>query len=323
MISKEQKIRLGIFLVITSLLLVTILAVLIVPRLKEKGDTYFINFKGTSVNGVNQGAAVKYQGVKIGKVTQLEVNPENLDSVLIYVRIKQGFPVKTDMRAALQYAGITGMRFVEISGGKTRSPFVLPGGEIKTKKGLGEKAEDIVLNVDSVVNAVNDLLNEKNRRSFSQLLENLDTSSRVLADTLKKREKNLDSTLEKLDKSMDRIVEISKNLNKFSQYLNRLPDELKLEEVSRESRGAFRNIAQRFSKDELGQVLKRMDSFLETSTLSIRKIETRFHALEEDFSKTLGSFRESMENISRFTRILTEDPTLLLWKRTGKKRGKK
>lgn len=322
MISKEQKLRLGIFLVATTLLLVVVLAVFILPKLKEEGDVYFINFRGTSVNGVNQGADVKYQGVKIGKVSRLEVNADDLDSVLIYVKIKKGFPVKADMRAALQYAGITGLRFVEISGGKSRSPFILPGGEIKTKKGLGEKAEDIVLNVDSVVNAVNDILNKKNRDSFSQLLKNLETSTGILAKTLEEREKNLDSTLKKIDQSMTHITTLAKNLETFSTYLNTLSKNIELEKVSSDTRDALQNISKRFSKEELGSVLKSMDTFLETSTLSVRKIETRFHVLEEEFSKTLAGFRESMDNIARFTRELAEDPTLLLWKRTGKRSKK-
>lgn len=322
MISKEQKLRLGVFLVVTSLLLAAILAIFIIPKLKEEGDIYFINFRGTSVNGVNQGADVKYQGVKIGKVSRLEVNPEDLDSVLIYVKIKTGFPVKDDMRVALQYAGITGLRFVEISGGKAKSPFILPGGEIKTKKGLGEKAEDIVLNVDSVVNAVNDMLNKENRDSFSRLLKNLETSTRVLSQTLERREKSLDNTLNKLDQSMTHIVKLSKNLESFSRYLDRLPEDIQLAKVSDDTRLALQNISKRFSKEELGSVLKNMDTFLETSTLSVRKIETRFHLLEEEFSKTLAGFRESMDNIARFTRELAEDPTLLLWKRTGKRSKK-
>ncbi|MCP4213447.1 MAG: MCE family protein, partial [bacterium] len=167
MITKEQKVRLGIFLIVSLLLLTVVTGIFILPKLKDNGDEYYIDFREMSVNGVNNGADVKYQGVRIGKVSRIDVNPSDLRSVLIYIKIKKGFPVKKNMRATLQYAGITGLRFVEISGGITEAESLMPGGRIMTKKGLGEKAEDIVLNIDSVVDAVNNLLNEDNQKSLS------------------------------------------------------------------------------------------------------------------------------------------------------------
>lgn len=319
MITKEQKLRLGTFLIVSLVLLIGILAIFIVPKLKKEGDTYFINFKETSVNGVNQGADVKYQGVKIGNVTRLEVNPEDLDSVLIYVRIKKGFPVKKDMRAALQYAGITGLRFVEISGGKARSEFVPPGGEILTKKGLGEKAEDIVLNVDSVVDAVNKLLNTENRAKIASTLQNLEKSTRVISDILEKREKDLGNSIKKFDTAMEQIVEISGNLEKFSAYLNELTGKVPVEEIAKDTQKLVQTVSRRFSHREMGKVIENMNTFLETSTSSIKKIEARFHDMERGFNRTLDSLKESMENISRFTRELAEDPTIFIRKRSEKR----
>jgi len=323
MITKEQKFRLGIFLVISFLLLAAIIAIFLIPKLKEDGDVYFINFKGFSVNGVYEGAEVKYQGVKIGKVTKLKVNPEDLNSVLIYMKIKQGFPIKEDMRAALQYAGITGMRFVEISGGKQKSSFILPGGEIKAKKGLGEKAEDIVLNVDSVVDAVNQLLNPENREKFAQLLKNLESGSRTTAQMLEKQQDNMVSAVKKLDNAMTHIVELSKNLQHFTEYLNNQSSQVSLGEIAKRSETLLDTIAQRFSNAELGKVLTNMNTFLETTTLSVRKLETQFQNMESEFSKSLASLRESLDNLAHFTRDLTEDPTLLIRKKPGKKRSKK
>ncbi len=323
MISKQQKVRLGAFLVISFLVLAVSMAILVIPKLKEKGDVYFINFKGTSVNGISEGAPVKYQGVEIGKVIHLEVNPKNLNSVLIYVRIKSGFPVKVDMGAVLQYAGITGLRFIEISGGKDRSSFVLPGGEIKTKKGLGEKAEDIVLNVDSVVKAVNDMLNAQNREKFALLIKNLETSTRVIADTLEKRQSSFTGTIDKLDRSMTHILELSKNLKTLSAHMNNVSQKVSFENLAKESENLLKNISERFSEKEMGKVLKRLDSFLVTAGSSLRKVETNFQNLHEEFRLTLVRLRESMENISRFTREVSEDPTMLIRKKSAKKRGKK
>lgn len=323
MISQEQKFRLGVFLTISILLLVGLLAVLIIPKLQDEGDRYFINFKGTSVNGMSEGADVKYQGVKIGKVEQLVVNSRDLDSVLVYVRLQKAFPVKEDMRAALQYVGITGMRFVEISGGKTTSNFILPGGEIYTKKGLGERAEDIVLNVDSVVDAVNQILNKENRANLAQTLKNIEASTRSLATVLEARETKMASAIEKLDTVMTHMVELSTNLNALSLTLKDQMEKVSLVKLAKDSELMLEEITKRFSKDELGQVLKKADTFFENAAKTVRSIEVQFGSMEGEFSNTLINLRESIENLAHFTRLLSEDPTSLIRKPAEKKRSRK
>ena len=323
MITKEQKVRLSIFLVVAALLLVVILVVLIYPKLKGRGEIYFINFKGTSVNGLNQGADVKYQGVKIGIVSRIRVNPHDLNSILVYVSVDPEFPVTEDMRAALQYAGITGLRFVEISGGHINAKVVPPGGEISTKKGLGEKAEDIVLNVDSVVTAVNDMLNPENRQRFNKLMENLETSTRVIANVLEKKEAHLGNSLEKFDMAMTEVIDITTQLSQFARYMNEMSEKIPLESIAQDTQQLLRELNGRLSGEEMGKVIQDVDSFAKTATSSIRKIENRFLDLESELSRTLVSLRESLENISQFTRDLREDPTLFLLRRPEKEKKRR
>jgi phospholipid/cholesterol/gamma-HCH transport system substrate-binding protein len=325
MITKEQKLRLGIFLVVSLLLLAVISGIFIIPKLKTEGDIYYVDFREMSVNGVSEGADVKYQGVKIGHVMRITVNPDDLRSVLIYIKIKKGFPVKKDMRARLQYVGITGLRFVEISGGKTEAENLEPGGKILTKKGLGEKAEDIVLNVDSVVEAINDLLNPKNREKVSLLIKNLEKGTAVISNLLEKKEENLGNSMENIDKITRELHQVAINLNQFTLYLAEVSEKVrvkKLEKVVTHTDDLIQTLSQRFSQKEAGKLLADIDTFVNTATLSIRKIENRFHDLEGEINMTLVSLRESMENISRFTRELAEDPTILIRARADKRRKK-
>ncbi|MCP5102197.1 MAG: MCE family protein [bacterium] len=325
MITKEQKVRLAVFLVVSLVLLTAISAIFILPKLKDEGDVYYIDFKEMSVNGVNAGAGVKYMGVKIGKVARIEVNPEDLRSVLVYIKIKRGFPVKKDMRAALQYAGITGLRFVEISGGITGSENLEPGGKILTKKGLGEKAEDIVLNIDSVVEALNNLLDVENREKISLILKNLEKSTAVISDVLEKKKGTLGNSFDNIEKVSGQLSEVVDNLKQFTLYLDDIVKKVqpeKIEKLVANTDGLIQNISQRMSKNEMGKVLDDFQTFVETATVSIRKVENRFNDIEGELSQTLVGLRESIENISAFTRQLSEDPTILLRKR-AEKRSKK
>ena len=322
MITKEQKFRLSLFLFISLILLIAVLAIFIVPKLQEKGDTYYINFRNMSVNGVNDGSDVKYQGVGIGKVEKMEVNPDDLSSIRVTIELKRGFPVKKDMRARLQYAGITGLRFVEISGGRSDSDALEAGGEILMGKGLGEKAEDIVVNVDSVVAAINELVKKENRDKISALLTNLEDGTGVLARVLGKREQNLLNLFENLGQSAKEIEKISRELSTFTENLRGVTEKIQFERIVEDSSRMVNNIADRFSPRELGEVVRNFNNFVTTSTSSIKKIESSFLDLDGELHNTLISLRESMENIAKLTRELTEDPTILIRTKT-EKRSKK
>ncbi len=325
MITKEQKLRLGVFLAVSLVLLAVITGIFIIPKLKTEGDIYYVDFREISVNGVSEGADVKYQGVKIGTVIRITVNPDDLRSVLLYIKIKKGFPVKKDMRARLQYVGITGLRFVEISGGKTEAKNLEPGGRILTKKGLGEKAEDIVLNVDSVAKAINDMLNPENRQKVSLLIKNLEKGTAVISNLLEKKEENLGNSMENIDKITRELHQVAINLNQFTLYLTEVSEKVqvkKLEKVVTHTDDLIQTLSRRFSEKEAGKLLADIDTFVNTATLSIRKIENRFHDLEGEINMTLVSLRESMENISRFTRELADDPTILIRTRADKRRKK-
>jgi len=322
MITREQKFRLEAFLVLTSILFVGILAIFIGPKLKEKGDIYVINFREISVNGVNEGADVKYQGVKIGKVSSIDVNRDDLSSIILQVELKKGFPVKQDMRAKLQYLGITGLRFVELYGGKNSSDILEPGGEIPMGRGIGEKAEDLVVNIDSVVQAINKILDAENRGKISNTLSNIEKSSDVLARLLTKKEGEIGNVVDNLDKISGELADFSTKLKELTANINELDDKIKSEKLVENTGRVMRNLGDRLSKEEFGAVLKNFDRLVSTSSTSIKKIENSFYSLKSDLQNTFDSLKESMANIAKFTRDLAEDPTVLIRTRTNKRRKK-
>lgn len=325
MITKEQKIRLAIFLAVSLILLIVIFSIFILPKLKTVGDVYCIDFREMSVNGINEGADVKYQGVRIGKVINLQVNPDNLRSVLIYIRIKKGFMIKKDMRASLQYSGITGMRFVEISGGTTDAQDLEPGEKILPKKGLGERAEDIVLNVDSVVEAINNVLNPENREKISQTLTNIQKGTSIITDMLEKRKTSLENVVVNIETITRQLSEVTANLNEFSTYLLGVKEKLspeRIEKLANLTDTILQNLSRRVSDQELGKLIANVDTLMKTTNVSVRKVEEGFLSMSEEFNKTLVRLRQSIDNIARFTRELREDPTVLIRKR-AEKRSKK
>lgn len=134
--TKEQKVRLGIFAVASGVLLAVVLVVFAGMKFWQARDRYYIEFDST-VYGLEEGADVYLNGVRVGNVTELAI-ADDISKVRVAIEIDEGTPVRTDTRAVLQFAGITGLKIVDLRGGSAEAAKVPPGGTIP----VGETALD-------------------------------------------------------------------------------------------------------------------------------------------------------------------------------------
>lgn len=70
-----------------------------------------------SVSGLNEKAPVKLQGVQIGEVKNITINPHNAEEVLVTIRVQDDAPIKQDTYAIIEAQGITGLSFIQLQGG--------------------------------------------------------------------------------------------------------------------------------------------------------------------------------------------------------------
>lgn len=315
MITQEQKKRLGIFIIASSIILIFTFLIFIVPKLREEGYPYQIYFLDMSVNGIIVGSPVKYQGVDIGKVTNISVNPGDLTVIRVDVRIMEGFTVKTDMKAVLQYIGITLQKYVEISGGRTDAPNIPPKGEIPAGRGLTEQAEDIIASVDRTLYNLNGLLSEENKENIAAILENTRKGSTVIADILEKRQGNLESALTGIETAAVKFGEVTESLFGVVQKLSEVTTR-----VEADTEKTFASLTKRLSDEEMGRVLNDLKTFIETATSNLEKFETLLIRQQETVTRTFVSLEETMDNISKFSRALTEDPAIVFRSQREKKK---
>jgi phospholipid/cholesterol/gamma-HCH transport system substrate-binding protein len=314
MITKEQKARLIVFTFVSLGLLILFLALLIVPMMRARGTPYFITFKETSVNGLQVGAPVKYQGVEVGKVRAIAVHPDDLSSILVELEIEKTFPMKSDMTATMTFAGITGSKFIELAGGTNHSERMPPRGEIPTGKGLGEKAEDIVASIDTAVRRINELLGDANQRRISQFLEKTEKSAAVVSDVLEAKRENLSNAITNIEKAALDFGAVTENLRRITSDLSGLTGSLNASAGS-----AMENLNKRFSDEEMGKVLKNLQGFIEIASSSLTKIENVLLVQQSDLRQTVESMGATIDNLAKFSRELVEDPTMFLRSRKVKK----
>ena len=147
--------------------------------------TYYLLFS-ESVSGLSQGSTVSYRGIKVGRVTDIVINPENVEQVRVDLAIDSNVPVKNDAVASLQFQGITGLSYIEITGGTHGSENLPEGSQITTRPtGLQEviqNAPELFNQLILAVDRFNNLLDAQNQEAFAQTLVNLAAVSESLAD---------------------------------------------------------------------------------------------------------------------------------------------
>jgi phospholipid/cholesterol/gamma-HCH transport system substrate-binding protein len=315
MMTHEQKIRLGVFLSLATVIFIAVAGFFIVPKLRDPGDVYFINFRDTSVQGLLVSSPVKYRGVEVGRVIRIDVNPKDLDSVLVEVKIRQGLIMKKDMNAVLVYIGLTGQKYIEISGGTLASENLMPRGEIPMGRGLGEKAEDIVTNLETAAKRITELLAPENLRRFSAFLENAEKGSAALSGVLESRRTSLENTLANFEKASLEFARATEKFVPMTEDMNRLIRTL--ETNSQETLG---NISRRFSSEELGQAIKDVRAFLDTASVSLKKVESVLLEQQSELTRTFSSLGVAVENLARFSREIADEPSALIRARKDKKK---
>lgn len=145
----------------------------------QKATDAYQAFIEESVAGLDLDAPVKYLGVDVGKVKQITIDPQNPKQVRLGFQIARGTPIRQDSVAVLKTQGLTGIAYVELSGGSAVSPALLPGDgdvppTIPFKPSLTARLENVLTNVlanvDRVSNNLNAVFDADNRAALKTTL---------------------------------------------------------------------------------------------------------------------------------------------------------
>lgn len=63
----------------------------------------------------------KLNGVTIGEVRKITINPKNAEEVLVVIRVEESAPIKEETYALIQAQGITGLSFIQLQGGTNKA----------------------------------------------------------------------------------------------------------------------------------------------------------------------------------------------------------
>ena len=146
-------------------------------------DIYDIVFYGP-VRGLSEGGEVHFNGIRVGEVTDLNLDPAKGDQVIARVRLNGTTPVRVTSRAQLEPQGITGLNYIQITAGtdgsallKTQYPDnvvpVIQSQPSPIAELLSGSGTVVAQTVDAL-NRINRVLSDDNIRSFSTTLKSIE-----------------------------------------------------------------------------------------------------------------------------------------------------
>ncbi|QKT03917.1 MCE family protein [Ectothiorhodospiraceae bacterium 2226] len=204
--------------------------------LERETDYYDVVFS-EEVSGLTAGSSVLYNGIRVGEVARLALHPNDPRLVVARIRVQPDTPVREDTRAELGLTAIvTGTYHVALSGGSPQSPPLrAPARQVPVIMAhpspiarLRRESDELIDGVGSLVLKANQLLSDENLARFSQVLENIERTTGVLAeqqDHLREGMQGLARAGDRLDHTLREAAEAMQQAQALLGNANRLFDE--------------------------------------------------------------------------------------------------
>ena len=265
--------------------------------------SYDIFFKG-AVTGLSKGAPVDYNGIPVGRVADIEIDPNNVEQIRVTVEIKKEVVIKENAAANVESNILSGVSYILITRGtQDAKPLEARKGErypvIRARRStlasLSARGPQLMEKVETILDHLDDVLSDDNRKAFSGTLANVQKFSGTLSE-------HSNDFAQVASDASDALKSITGFVNGVGKsYAD--PDGLK--DRLRAGLAEFTNALAEFDK-----VAKSVNVVVQDARPGVRTFSQ--HTLS-DIDALVGEARQLVSGLSRFAGQLERDPTRLLF----------
>jgi len=257
---------------------------------------YYIFFKG-SVTGLSKGSLVQYNGITVGRVVDVRVDPDDLEKIQVTVEIDKNLvKIKTDARAFVETNLLSGVATIQIRGGTReaqdlepeaghRYPVIAAGSS--TFQRVTETGQQLLERLTVAVDNLNDLLSPENRKAVSDSLQNIRTVTEAFVVPSKEVSElvgNANATVLEMTKLLDHIDqgftgkgglkdEASQALMDFDRLAKNLADtNRQLQQVLQENRPGLHEFTQS-TLTQVSNLVTDMQRFIDGLSRFVASVE--------------------------------------------------
>jgi len=228
----------------SAVLIVVALALLFVLRMTQQGaefDEYDVVFN-ERVSGLSIGSIVRFNGIQVGEVTDLSIDPKNPGIVIARVKVDNQIPIRTDTKAELEFVGFTGLAIIQFVGDSPDAPLLK---DQETEYDVPRIEADtsgfaaFLSGSGDLVTKAQRILSDQNIENISAIVADIEQATSVIAAN----KDDIAAILENTGAASEDLAEISDSLRKAATGLEdmlaeRGPDAMEdAERLLEESRG--------------------------------------------------------------------------------------
>jgi len=215
-------------------------------RVHRTYHDYEIYFNG-SVSGLEQGAAVRYLGVRVGRVVQMRIDPRDAGRVEVIAAIESTAPISPRTIAELDLQGLTGLLYIDLQQSAQPSAPSVPSLEYPVIRAAPSQFDVFLAQLPrlaaaagGVIERLNRVLSDHNIDDISRSLDNVSQASRSLPQAVRNVNALLTqlraataelaatarSTRQVMDTAGPQVVSTVRRLDTVADHLSQATDQL-------------------------------------------------------------------------------------------------
>ena len=268
---------------------------------------YRIVFDG-SVSGLRTGASVLFNGIRVGEVTGLNLDPSKPKQVVATLSVDKVVTVREDTRIGLEFQGLTGIAAVSLIGGNPSAKAVAGveprGGTPPVLVAPPGATQDVTQAARDVMRKLDEFITE-NQKAFRGALENIEMFTATLS-------RNSD----KIDKTLSNIEQFTAALGSNSQNIDRT-----LANIERFTGALGRN------SDRIDHIVQGLEGLtggpdgkggdINEAARSIKaladNLDKRSETLTLDIARLARTGARTLTTIDKAAKNFDENPSRLIW----------
>lgn len=256
---------------------------------------------------LEEGASVRYIGIKVGEVETVRIDRRDASMVRARLRVDRSTPVKTDSTAIIDFAGITGVTFIQINAGSDDAGPLLPApyedvpvieaGETPLAALFNGGAE-IVGQAGMTIDQLSTLLTDDNIVAMGEILGNVRDITSALSEDDKALIAQAIETLASLERAGDNLAVASTDMTTVAKSVD-----LELSSLNTELKALVSELSN--ATGDASDMLTESRKAVEAATLLV---EGGASDTVQQTSLAAQELRVLISRIDRLTRELEQNP---------------
>jgi phospholipid/cholesterol/gamma-HCH transport system substrate-binding protein len=317
--TRTQKVRLGVFIFISGALLIFLILYFAANKLFEKSDVYYVSYHDVSVSGLEVGSPVNYLGIKIGTISNIFIDPQDINSIIVELSLQPGTPIKKDAYADIISLGITGLRSIEIRGGSNEADFLKRGEFLEPGSSASQeitgKASVIAEKAEKVINNLQVFTEPENMNKFSDAAENINTLAGQLNTTIQLIETLIQENKDGVREAILTANQVANRLDTSAIYLGEAISSINnivQSDTVQQIVGYAHDLSEHLKETDMKLFISDLAEITKQTRQLLYRMDEELDANSQELIESVRLLRITLSNLEETSNRINSDPSILL-----------